>query len=91
MLTPEIAQVLKPRSEMLDLVDKTFHQILESRKEQRATISITCFYEELDVEMIGTVIWEFATSARLMSSRLCLNTPRSSRAIAVMVFTQTIW
>lgn len=47
--------MLKPRSEMLDMVDTNFHQILESRKEQGSNVSIMCFYEELDVKMVGTV------------------------------------
>ena len=51
----DLLQVLKPGSEMLHLVENDFHKILRLRKEEDTEISITCFYEELDVRPIGQV------------------------------------
>ncbi len=51
----DILGVLKPGSEMLHLVENDFHKILRLRKDEESEISITCFYEELDVRPIGQV------------------------------------
>ena len=51
----DIVEVLKPGSEMLRVVEKSFHNILRLRKEEGSEISITCFYEELPVIGIGEV------------------------------------
>ena len=51
----DLLGVLKPGSEMLRLVENEFHKILRLRKDKGSEISITCFYEELDVRPIGQV------------------------------------
>ncbi len=51
----DLLGVLKPGSEMLHLVENDFHKILRLRKDEEFEISITCFYEELDVRLIGQV------------------------------------
>ena len=51
----DLLRVLKPGSEMLHLVENDFHRILRLRKDEESEISITCFYEELDVRPIGQV------------------------------------
>ena len=51
----DLLGVLKPGSEMLHLVENDFHKILRLRKDEESEISITCFYEELDVRPIGQV------------------------------------
>ena len=51
----DLLGVLKPGSEMLRLVENDFHKILRLRKDEESEISITCFYEELDVRPIGQV------------------------------------
>ena len=51
----DLLGVLKPGSEMLRLVENEFHKILRLRKDEESEISITCFYEELDVHPIGQV------------------------------------
>ena len=51
----DLLGILKPGSEMLHLVENDFHKILRLRKDEESEISITCFYEELDVRPIGQV------------------------------------
>lgn len=51
----EIVAVLKPGSEMLDQTENTFHTILRKRKDEGCEISITCFWEELPLAIIGHV------------------------------------
>ena len=51
----DLLGVLKPGSEMLHVVENDFHKILRLRKDEESEISITCFYEELDVRPIGQV------------------------------------
>lgn len=51
----DIVKVLEPDNEMLRVVQKGFHNILSLRKNERSEISVTCFYEELGVDMIGQV------------------------------------
>ena len=51
----DIVGVLKPRSEMLRMVETGFHKILRQRKSEGSEISITCFYEELSVTGVGEV------------------------------------
>ena len=51
----DLLGVLKPGSEMLHLVENDFHKILRHRKDEGSEISITCFYEELNVLSIGQV------------------------------------
>lgn len=50
-----IVQVLDPDSEMLAAIQKRFHQILRLRLANGSPISITCFYEELALPVLGTV------------------------------------
>lgn len=52
-----IVKVLEPDNEMLRVVQKSFHNILSVRKNEGSEISVTCFYEELGVDMIGQVRW----------------------------------
>ena len=89
----DILGVLKPGSEMLHLVENDFHKILRLRKDEGSEISITCFYEELDVRPFGQV-WR--NSPLILgvdpdSSRLCLCIPHRSKAIQYMPFMQIIW
>ena len=51
----DLLGVLKPGSEMLHLVEDDFHKILRLRKDEESEVSITCFYEELDVRPVGQV------------------------------------
>ena len=51
----DIVEVLKPKSEMLRMVQNDFHGILRRRKDEGSEISITCFYEELGVIGVGEV------------------------------------
>lgn len=51
----DIVKVLEPDNEMLRVVQKGFHNILRQRKDEGSEISVTCFYEELGVDMIGQV------------------------------------
>ena len=51
----DIIGVLEPGSEMLREVQKNFHTILRLRKDEGSEISITCFFEELPVNLIGEV------------------------------------
>ena len=51
----DIVKVLEPDNEMLRVVQKGFHNILSLRKSEGSEISITCFYEELGVDMVGQV------------------------------------
>lgn len=52
----DIVQVLKPGSEMLANLQQEFHTMLDDRiRNQRKTIEIFCFYEELPVVGIGKV------------------------------------
>lgn len=51
----DILKILEPGSEMLRVVQKDFHKILRLRKNEGSEISITCFYEELDVIGVGEV------------------------------------
>ena len=51
----DLLGVLKPGSEMLHLVENDFHKVLRLRKDEESEISITCFYEELDLRPIGQV------------------------------------
>ena len=51
----DIVKVLEPDNEMLRVVQKSFNNILTLRKNEGSDISITCFYEELGVGLIGQV------------------------------------
>ena len=51
----EIIGVLQPGSEMLRETQKSFHNILRLRQDERSKISITCFYEELACTPVGHV------------------------------------
>lgn len=53
----DIVAVLKPGSEMLANIQSGFHHTLRLRKEEGAEISITCFYEELPLAIIGEVLY----------------------------------
>lgn len=50
-----IVQVLEPDSEMLSTIQKRFHEVLRLRQANDKAISITCFYEELSLPVLGTV------------------------------------
>lgn len=56
-VNPDIVSVLRPGSEMLANIQSGFHQLLRLRKEEDAEISITCFYEELPLSIIGEVLF----------------------------------
>ena len=49
----DILSVLSPGSEMLAVIQKAFHNILRLRIEEGKGISITCFYEELALPIVG--------------------------------------
>lgn len=49
----EIIGVLEPGSEMLRETQKSFHNILRLREDERSKISVTCFYEELACAPFG--------------------------------------
>ena len=52
----QIVQVLKPGSEMLANLEQEFHTMLDDRiRNQKQTMEIFCFYEELPVTGIGKV------------------------------------
>ena len=52
----QIVQVLKPGSEMLANLEQEFHTMLDDRiRNQKQTMEIFCFYEELPVSGIGKV------------------------------------
>ena len=52
----QILQVLKPGSEMLANLEQEFHTMLDDRiRNQKQTMEIFCFYEELPVTGIGKV------------------------------------
>jgi hypothetical protein len=52
----QIVQVLKPGSEMLANLEQEFHTMLDDRiRNQKRTMEIFCFYEELPVTGIGKV------------------------------------
>jgi protein SERAC1 len=52
----QIVQVLKPGSEMLANLQQEFHTMLIDRtRNQKRTMDIFCFYEELPVTGIGKV------------------------------------
>ncbi|KAK3989429.1 hypothetical protein QBC44DRAFT_396304 [Cladorrhinum sp. PSN332] len=51
-----IIQVLDPDSEMLATIQKRFHEILRLRQAKNAPISITCFYEELGLPVLGRIV-----------------------------------
>lgn len=66
----DIVKVMKPGSEMLQMVQNDFHNILRQRKDEGSEISITCFYEELPMKAIGDVrirIWSFRMMPILIS------------------------
>lgn len=52
----DIVSVLRPGSEMLASIQSGFHNILRLRKEEGLEISITCFYEELPLPIVGEVL-----------------------------------
>jgi len=51
----EILNVLNPESEVLRDTQDEFGQLIESRKSENHKISITCFYEELAMSIVGQV------------------------------------
>ena len=51
----EIVGALDPRSELLRIAEKNFHNILRLRKDEMSEILITSFYEELSVRGVGEV------------------------------------
>ncbi|KAH8746519.1 P-loop containing nucleoside triphosphate hydrolase [Diaporthe sp. PMI_573] len=51
-----IVHVLTPDSEMLASIQKRFHEVLRLRERQSLAIRITCFYEELDMIAVGTIV-----------------------------------
>jgi len=51
----DIIEVLRPGSEMLRMMKNGFHNILKLRKNKESEISITCFFEELDVTGVEEV------------------------------------
>ena len=51
----DIVAVLLPGSEMLALIQQGFGNILRIRAANNNEISVTCFYEELPLMMIGEV------------------------------------
>ena len=51
----DIVSVLNAGSEMLAEVQRGFHVIMRLRDEEGASISITCFYEELPLLLVGEV------------------------------------
>lgn len=50
-----IIEVLRPGSEMLRMMKNGFHNILKLRKNKESEISITCFFEELNVTGVEEV------------------------------------
>ncbi|KAI8634401.1 hypothetical protein F5Y19DRAFT_210212 [Xylariaceae sp. FL1651] len=50
-----IVRILQPDSELLALIQKKFHEILRLRQIDHP-IQITCFYEELSLPVVGTVV-----------------------------------
>jgi hypothetical protein len=50
-----IVEVLKPDSEMLENIQKNFQSILRQRIDEQRPIEITCFYEELEMKVVGAV------------------------------------
>jgi hypothetical protein len=50
-----IVSVLAPHSEVLSNIQKGFHGLLRRRRDEGAEISITCFFEELPLPIIGEV------------------------------------
>ncbi|KAL8819638.1 MAG: hypothetical protein Q9191_007691 [Dirinaria sp. TL-2023a] len=52
----DILTVLEPGSEILRLVENSFHSILRRREEEGTKIQITCFYEELPVTGLGEIV-----------------------------------
>ncbi|KND92397.1 Protein SERAC1, partial [Tolypocladium ophioglossoides CBS 100239] len=54
---PEILAVLKSDSEVLERIQNGFHTMIRSRAQDRLPlIEITCFYEELPLPGVGTVV-----------------------------------
>jgi hypothetical protein len=51
----DIVPVLKPGSEVLAIIQHNFHSLLRRRKTENSEIAITCFYEELPVQLVGEV------------------------------------
>jgi pimeloyl-ACP methyl ester carboxylesterase len=50
-----IVEVLKPDSEMLETIQRNFQSILRQRIDEHRPIEITCFYEELEMKVVGAV------------------------------------
>ncbi|KAL8722147.1 MAG: hypothetical protein Q9181_007550 [Wetmoreana brouardii] len=50
----DIVNILNPDSEMLHMVENSFHTIIRQRKDN--PIEITCFYEELPVKGVGEIV-----------------------------------
>lgn len=51
----DIVAVLKPDSEVLASIQQDFGNLLRNRQQGRTAINITCFFEELPVEVVGEV------------------------------------
>jgi hypothetical protein len=52
---PSIVAVLQPHSEVLANIQKSFHSLLRCRRDEGTEISITCFFEELPLPVVGEV------------------------------------
>jgi hypothetical protein len=52
---PNIIAVLQPHSEVLAIIQKNFHSLLRNKRDEGTEISITCFYEELPLPVVGEV------------------------------------
>ena len=65
----DIVGTLKPDSEMLQITQENFYDVLERRKREDRSVEITCFYEELAVKAIGFVSTPVRVS--FVSSCIC--------------------
>ena len=60
----EIVGVLRPGSEMLAVLQQTFHPMLENLEEnRRKKIELFCFYEEVPIIALGFVSLNFSLSS----------------------------
>jgi hypothetical protein len=51
----DLVSVLSPGSEVLAKIQKGFHNLLRLRQEDGTELSLTCFYEELPLPVVGEV------------------------------------
>lgn len=86
-----IVEVLRPDSEMLELIQKDFQSILRQRIDEQQPIQITCFFEQLSMKVVGDVgmLVQLQRSRLLTLSRSSLKSQQFYNHIVAMEFTPT--